>query len=732
MAEASRFRDDLAGSQAARALVSTRAIAVEADSLDVVRAQPELAVLAAGHGLMLDADLEQPFLVTAEGALLIDPSLVHAAPASAVLLRHGLELAWLQRISPGRSTPARSVALALSACRTAALYLASCPESFRAEASRELPAPLMDAYRALSADAPWANLALLLGPRPHLLEHVLPFSESFAEGLGIARDNAAVRAEAINLFAALGALSAPTEALIATGGDTRIALDRATGRNGYGSSNRPRPDEVSFSSSTASSISPDGYRAAEDARRRLIAAAAGDAAASRHHTELLEIRSRLAAVLGLGAGSGVEIVLTASGTDSEVVATALCSILSTEPLTSIIVAPDETGSGVPLAAAGRHFSSWTALGAVVAAGTAVAGFGPHPILTEVIAIRDDDGRPRSEDAIGRDVEAVVDRSVASGRRPVLHAIDAAKTGLGAPGLETLRRIRARHGEAAEIIVDACQMRLDPSAIRAYLGLGVLVQITGSKFYGGPPFSGALLVPRSVAQRLPIPARLPEGVADYSARAEWPDRLSSIRVGLRDERNPGLVLRWHAALAEMVPFSVIDPRSVRAVLSRFERDVVGLVEGSPHLRLIEAPPMERPADDSGLPGWSQVRTILPFLLLKPDREGRGDAMSFDEVKAVHARLGGDRDARLMAECGEDDMRPAITPCLLGQPVRLAMQGGATAGALRLCASARLVRSICEGPDGVDGQERRYAAVIDDVRLALRKIALILRKGERQVG
>src|SRR3546814_12621609 len=63
-----------------------------------------------------------------------------------------------------------------------------------------------------------------------------------------------------------------------------------------------------------------------------------------------------------------------------------------------------------------------------------------------------------------------------------------------PYTTLFRSLAVRYGEAAAIIVDACQLRIAPQAVRRYLALGCVVLLTGSKFAGGPPFSGFALVP----------------------------------------------------------------------------------------------------------------------------------------------------------------------------------------------------------------------------------------------
>ncbi len=49
------------------------------------------------------------------------------------------------------------------------------------------------------------------------------------------------------------------EHLMVSGGDSRIAINRQRGFNRYGTTPRPRPEAVHFSSSTASSVSDYGF-----------------------------------------------------------------------------------------------------------------------------------------------------------------------------------------------------------------------------------------------------------------------------------------------------------------------------------------------------------------------------------------------------------------------------------------------------------------------------------------
>src|SRR5262249_5127911 len=55
---------------------------------------------------------------------------------------------------------------------------------------------------------------------------------------------------------------AALDAALISGSDPRLALDPSSRMNAYGTQPSPRPDEISLSSSTATTISPRGYAAA--------------------------------------------------------------------------------------------------------------------------------------------------------------------------------------------------------------------------------------------------------------------------------------------------------------------------------------------------------------------------------------------------------------------------------------------------------------------------------------
>src|SRR3984885_10221971 len=69
---------------------------------------------------------------------------------------------------------------------------------------------------------------------------------------------------------AMAELFAPVDSLLITGGDSRLAINPANGLNEYGCQSTPCPETLSFSSSTATSISERAYDRALAARESLM------------------------------------------------------------------------------------------------------------------------------------------------------------------------------------------------------------------------------------------------------------------------------------------------------------------------------------------------------------------------------------------------------------------------------------------------------------------------------
>jgi hypothetical protein len=655
-------------------------------------AMADIEPIARGRMFFPVPSLETPFVLdAASGQLLVGPPRGAAGSGARLLLRHAAELGLQALLCPDDP-----VLAGLAAARGAALFA-------RLELGEQELGALPLWHAVLGADAPPA------GPELQACWSALAVHQP-----GAPRTVSPATASAlIELWPLLG----PAEHLMGTGGDVRIKLDPETGLNAYGCSSRPRPWAVTFASSTASSISERGYAGAEAARREILGHALAHGAEAGRQAASEAVRRALGAHYQLPEGA--RIVLAPSGTDGELCALAVAHLgPGGASLANLLVASEETGTGVPLAAAGRHFDRLTARGVSVVRETVIEGF-PPDVELNVITVRDPEGRIRPQAALAAECAAKVSAAVGRGRRVLLHVMDQSKTGL------VVADAVAAVGERPEVdvLVDACQARLSAAAVGRYLRRGFMVLLTGSKFFTGPPFAGALLLPPAVARRLDGARALPRGLGDYFGRFDWPDGAEACRE-LGPDGNLGLVLRWQAALAEMRAFVAVGEARIKEVLGSFGDRIRAGILANVDLCLHATPPPARAGDADA---WDALQTLFAFSIWTDDATSQGRRlMRPDEARQIYSWLNCDVSAALPARAAAAERARAATQFHLGQPVAIATPDG-PAGALRISAGARLVSG--EPSQAALEPDARLRAEIEDALGALDKISLLLRHLDR---
>ncbi|MEO0947114.1 MAG: hypothetical protein AAFY11_03035, partial [Cyanobacteria bacterium J06641_5] len=284
-------------------------------------------------------------------------------------------------------------------------------------------------------------------------------------------------------------VSSSLETLLTMGGDSRQVLDPLLNFNRYGCSPRPRLDVMALGSCTASSPRLAAWVAAEEKQRVLQHALCGceEDTVFEEHFEL--IRHRILTVLDLDP-TFIDVCFSPSATDGEFLALWLAIAGTNEPVCNVVVAPDEVGGGTPLAARGCHFSDLTPWDVARGMkGKPVAGFPLERLEVETVPVRDPEGQLRAIAAIEQQIIALIERKIAAGCRVLLHVVEHTKTGVRVPSLGLTQQLRERYGDALMVVVDAAQGRIDRRRIAIYLQMGCLVLLSGSKFFGGPPFSG---------------------------------------------------------------------------------------------------------------------------------------------------------------------------------------------------------------------------------------------------
>jgi hypothetical protein len=411
-----------------------------------------------------------------------------------------------------------------------------------------------------------------------------------------------------------------------SGGDARIATDSLTGLNKYLCPATPAPDLICASSCTASPVSVQGFNRALEAYSNIT-----QAQSPRQRAEQLagltdQIETRI--LRYFGADPLARALLSPSGTDALLMTAMLFAAERPgKAMTAILPAASETGTGVPMAVVCRRFDG-------AGSGTPLTDC---PRSTVEIPLRSANGSPRSDDEVN---DAFAAATAAARGSAVVYLTHGTKTGLIAP---------VAPPDGANVIVDACQARIGPDTVQAYLKRDWPVVVTGSKFFGGPAFSGAVLFPRArlsaVARNmLPRALRLPPGL--------------------------GTTLRWAAAMATIDAFEPMAA-SITQTLSRRAAHVERAIASNPALVSI-AGVLPRG------PGWADLPSIFTFGVRDPLDCRR--LLSAAELRPLYEQL-------------------ALRRVLLGQPVSVGSFGG-----LRLAIGARDLLSSGDG-----GLARVFAAL-----------------------
>ncbi|MBC3861399.1 hypothetical protein H8K32_04745 [Undibacterium jejuense] len=481
--------------------------------------------------------------------------------------------------------------------------------------------------------------------------------------------------------------------LLVSGGDSRITPNPQTGLNKYGCSTLPDNELTALGSSTASVISLRGMTAAQALRNRCAQLVLQDTQQHIYDQQIRALRSEFLSLCGLSEEDKVDALFAASGTDIHLL---LAQWL--QPDLTVMIDPAETGSGLAAALQGKHFSSDSTCAGGTPEGAAVSDWRGE-LLT--LAARSQDGKPRDIASVDAELLKIVEQAVKTKKRLLLILTDVCKTGLIFPGIASIKKLQQRWPDQIQVVVDACQFRLSKQSLRAYLVHHFCVALTGSKFLGGPTFSGALLIPHLVAnicqERI-----LHEGARAYSHSADWPSGYKA-SLNLHPGTNFGLLLRWEAAMAELREFAQLNEQQIRPFLQAFRKAVSDRIQHDPHFEAVSNPALDR-SEIGSAGNWDEEQTIFPFVIYRILSNGEKRPLTRSESAKVYQELQQPADAQQHRRFQ------------LGQPVLCGERMGTPVSALRICISAPML---------VSAQEKLSAEkIITEALLAFERIVEII--------
>lgn len=401
-------------------------------------------------------------------------------------------------------------------------------------------------------------------------------------------------------------------AMLREDGDDRVRSD-AAGCNAYGYPALPRADMLPFSACTASGPDRLWWEAAREEAGWLRAATDDEVFARWEQT-----REEVSAIAG-----GVEVVFCPSGTDVEYLAALLA--MGDRPLRHVVTGLEEAGSGTALALEGRHFAANLPFGGVVPRGSRVEGLDARPIEVVRVPVRGRDGHPRLLDEVSAACVKAVREGCAGGSDVLLHGMAASKTGLLGPHVDVEDALAdlARRG-CLTVAVDAAQGRVSRRFLESALDMGCLVQVTTSKFFGAPPFAGALLVPPGTSATRGRSLELPSGLRGWFAAPLFPPSWTRARASASPAPARGLLLRWRVGLELVRSWRSLGRSRRRALIEAFAEGA-GALGTVPGVRLVS------PAPQTGTVGFG----IAGFTVLGRDGEPVGPVAARDLHRAMVA-------------------------------------------------------------------------------------------------
>jgi len=503
-------------------------------------------------------------------------------------------------------------------------------------------------------------------------------------------------------------LHLPLELLLTAGGDTRLALDPVTKLNRYGVCPRPRPEAVHFSSSTASAISEHGFLLCEVLRQLLLTSGLGQ---SNRQSLVDATISGIEQLLSLNPDE-TDVAIAPSGTDAELITVLLALAADPDiPLTNILISPEESGKGVTLAGAGKYFDSKAATGAPIQKQS--DAFPGRVIEVKEVGIRDDDCLARPLQEVEAEIQIAVQSALDRGHRVLLHVLLGSKTGLSAPGFDAVDRLVRLAPDRIDVAVDACQMRSSWSELGDLARRGWLVQISGSKFLTGPPFSGAIILPVALRSRIGLAKDLLQSAPGVSHAEDWSPWWASRLPASHLSLSFGSLFRWLPAIFEGYLYASLPAAAKTHAFDRFRSAVVMRFQDSPYLMSLD--------DSVGGDSWSDMMRLSITAFQVRGADPQGNLRPLEEKECVWLFENLNRDLRSIApELSPHDAATAALPCHIGQPVILHGKNQNLAF-LRLVLGARFFNISAQA--NPDAAEAALESQIADAKRVLTKIEWI---------
>ena len=508
-------------------------------------------------------------------------------------------------------------------------------------------------------------------------------------------------------------LAKPTEYLLMDGGDLRLNIDEVALLNKYGCRPFPRPDAFTFASSTATSVSNYAFDKTDKVRSILIKNSLKNGFQSTTNAFSESLKNNLKSIFNLNEES--EIIFSPSGTDASLQIAGITQIITDKDIAHILVASDETGSGVAAALKGCHFENTTALNYPIKKGDRIEGFRDVELIK--VPLRDEKGELKLASQLDSEVFNAILKTSESGKQIVLHVMDHSKLGYQSPSKDMMEKINNLNNISIQVVIDAAQFRLDPQDIQDSLNRGHIVSITGSKYFTGPPYCGALIFPKTISNQIfDVKTTLPKGLNNYYNHSDWPTTWSCSNE-LSDGFNYGSYMRWNAAIVEMDRYFKTPILYRNMGIEMFCNFVEDSVKDATFLEPLYGDEAKTNSSNSKGFGLRNIRTIFPFFIVN-----NGKVLSIDQVKKLYVLLNSDISEHFQGSPLEI-IRLAGQKCHIGQAVNVKYSNDIQSAILRISLGARIISESWVNRD-ISLFFRNIEMQMSQITVIIKKIELIL--------
>ncbi len=186
--------------------------------------------------------------------------------------------------------------------------------------------------------------------------------------------------------------------------------------------------------------------------------------------------------------------------------------------------------------------------------------------------------------------------------------------------------------------------------------------------------------------------------------------------MKQVANPGLLLRWEAALAELRAFRAVPDAEIQTFLRAFAMAVAARLTDEPLFRAVAVPEIDR-RPLTGADGWDSIPTIFPFQLRCVDGRTGFRFLDPEETQTVYRLLRTDLTGHADLCLSQVEEEWAGLRCQLGQPVACGSEAAAPLSAVRLSIGARQIVAAT--------QEGKARKIIDEALAVLDKTAWLVR-------